>query len=279
MTADDARRGSLRATMSKLVASTPSRLASRFSIVPITHRAYWRWRLALGSRDKAATVSGTTARFVVSTWSERKRLRDFGGEQFVLEQLLEDLTGSETVWDVGACVGTYACFAAQRLPEGHVVAFEPEPMNRSRLRENLYMNAEMSRWDVSEAALFDFDGEATLTSEFVEVGGGHHHISVGGNGLTVRMRRGDTLIAEGVPVPDILKMDVQGAELQVLHGMGESLENVHTIYAELHTEKTGRYRTTTSAVEAFLRDEGYTVDYLGEPTSGRPGVYFIKAQR
>lgn len=302
MTADDSGAASVRASLSGALANAPARLASRFSIVGTTHRAYWRWRLALGPPHGTATVGGTTARFVVSTWSERKRVRDFGGEQFVLARLLEDLTGSETVWDVGACVGTYACFAVQRLPLGRVVAFEPETTNRARLRENLRLNATADRWTVSAAALADHDGTATLASEFVEAGGGHHHLvddgvtGDGGSatddedvaaeydataavGSAVTVRRGESLVAEGIPAPDVLKLDVQGAELQVLRGMGEALDDVDTIYAELHTEKTKWYGATAEAVETFLREAGYSIEHLGEPTARRGGVYFVRARR
>ncbi|QLG29563.1 FkbM family methyltransferase [Halorarum halophilum] len=223
-------------------------------------------------------VGDTTARFGVSTRSERRRVRRLGGERFVLEAFLEDLTGTETVWDVGACVGTYACFAAQKLPEGRVIAFEPEPTNRVRLRVNLRANAPPERWQIVPAALSDRDGTATLASEFVEPGGGHHYLSDGA-GRPVEARRGESIASRGYPSPDVLKLDVQGAELDALHGMGDALDGVDVIYAELHTRKSGRYGTTVEEVEEYLRKAGYSVEHLGEPTTGRPGVYFVRAYR
>jgi FkbM family methyltransferase len=254
-------------------------LTNRFDRLGAVHRAYWRMRLRVLAEDGSLRVRGSTSDFGVSTRSERRRVRNLGGERFVLESLLDDLTGTETFWDVGACVGTYACFAAQRLTEGRVVAFEPEPTNRRRLDSNLRANAPGDRWKLSSLALADFDGSGRLASEFVEPGGGHHHLSPSDDGVPVDVRRGETLCRRGMPAPDVMKIDVQGAELRVLRGMGDALSAPDTLYVEMHTEKTGRYGSTTADAEEFLADAGYSVERLGEPTNGRPGVYFVRASR
>lgn len=282
-TRPDDRQGRLSDVASKrALAGVASRLADRYDVLGTVHRAYWRARLAALVEDGTVQVGETTARFGVSTRSERRRVEHLGGERFVLEALLEGLSGDETVWDVGACVGTYACFAAQRLSDGHVVAFEPEPTNRRRLECNLRENAPASRWTALSTALSDYDGAASLASEFTEAGGGHHHLDAFDareDRTPVEVRRGASLCAAGVPAPDVLKVDVQGAELQVLRGMGAALDGVETMYVEMHREKTAWYGSTTDEVEAFLEDSGFTIERLGGPTNGRPGVYFLRADR
>lgn len=279
VTPDDSDGRAPLASVRRSLVAVASRLANRYGALGAVHRAYWRGRLTVLPEDGTVSVGGTTARFGVSTRSERRRVRHLGGERFVLEEFLDGLAGTETVWDVGACVGTYACFLAQRLPEGRIVAFEPEPTNVARLRANLRANAPADRWTVTAAALSDRDGMATLDSEFVEPGGGHHHLTEADGRVQVDVRRGESLVSEGTPAPDVLKLDVQGAELKVLRGMGGSLSTVDRIFAELHTEKAKRYGTTTDEVEGFLADAGYSVERLGEPTNGRPGVYFVRASR
>lgn len=278
-TPDDSDERAPLASVRRSLVAAASRLSNRYGALGAVHRAYWRGRLTVLPEDGTVSVGGTTARFGVSTRSERRRVRHLGGERFVLEELLDGLAGTETVWDVGACVGTYACFLAQRLPEGRIVAFEPEPTNVARLRANLRANAPADRWTVTAAALSDRDGMATLDSEFVEPGGGHHHLTEADGRVQVDVRRGESLVSEGTPAPDVLKLDVQGAELKVLRGMGGSLSAVDRIFAELHTEKAKRYGTTTDEVEAFLADAGYSVERLGGPTNGRPGAYFVRASR
>ncbi|MDS0295303.1 FkbM family methyltransferase [Halogeometricum luteum] len=282
-TRSDDRQGRLSDVTSKgALLGVASRLANRYDVLGTIHRAYWRARLAAFAEGGTVRVGGTTARFAVATRSERRRVRHLGGERFVLEMLLDELTGDETLWDVGACVGTYACLAAGRLADGHVVAFEPEPTNRRRLESNLRENAPASRWTALPTALSDYDGSTPLASEFTEAGGGHHRLAASdaaGGGTPVEVRRGAGLCAAGVPAPDVLKVDVQGAELQVLRGMGAVLDGVGTVYVEMHREKTAWYGSTTDEVEAFLADRGYATERLGEPTNGRPGVYFLRAHR
>lgn len=263
----------------RAVVRTLSRATNRYERLGDVHRAYWRGRLALRPEDGTVRVGGTTAEFGVSTRSERRRVRHLGGERPVLRAMLDGLTGAETVWDVGACVGTYACFVVRRLSGGSVVAFEPEPTNRRRLRENLTANAPGDRWEVSPVALSDTDGTGTLASEFVEAGGGHHHLTEADDGVPVELRRGESLLTSGTPAPDVLKVDVQGAELRVLRGMDDALSSVDDVYLELHPTKAERYGSSAAEVETFLREAGYSLDRLGEPTNGRPGVYFLHARR
>lgn len=263
-----------------------ARLVNGSDTLTAGYRTVSRWRFAILDEEETVSVRDRTARFGISTLPERSRVRRLGGERFVLEAFLDDLTGTETVWDVGACVGSYAAFAAQRLTDGRLVAFEPEPTNRNRLEANLRANAPDDRWTVSPVALSDRDGDATLASEIVVAGGGHHYLSdaeaVDGEGddeRRVETRRGESLVAEGTPAPDVMKIDVQGAELRVLRGMGDVLENVDTIYAELHAEKSGRYGSTAEETEAFLEAAGFSVEPLGDPTNERSGVYLVRARR
>lgn len=237
-------------------------------------------RIALSGGERKVRIGDVTVRFDLTTRSEYLRATNLGGERVMLESLVDEIRGAETVWDVGACVGTYTCFVAKALSTGHVVGFEPEPANRTRLRTNLARNAPKERWSVSPVALSGADGESVLMSEFVEAGGGHHHLSETGEGTRVETKRGDSLISEeSFSVPDILKIDVQGAEMSVLRGLGEFLEEVGTVYVEIHPEQCKRYGTTSDEIEAFLRNSGYSLMYLGTPATRRSGVYFCVARR
>jgi FkbM family methyltransferase len=262
------------------------RLAVRYEIPPWAGKIYWEIekaycmvRIAASGGELDAQIADTVVNFGLSTRGEYRRAKDLGGERAVIEALLAELSGTETVWDVGACVGTYTCFIASRLTTGCVVGFEPEEVNRSRLRMNLAHNASAERFQVSPVALSDENGTATLSSEFVEAGGGHHYLT-DETGPQIETKRGDTLVREkSLSAPDVVKIDVQGAELAVLRGLDGVLDGIRSIYLEVHPEKCGRYGATAEAVEAFLRDAGYSLMHLGEPTDRRSGVYFVHASR
>lgn len=261
------------------VVDAGSRALARSSMLAAAHGAVWKWRLALRDECVHARVGTTKARFDVSTRSELVRATELGGERHVLAALLDDLEGEEVVWDVGACVGTYACLVANALSSSRLVAFEPEPSNRDRLRGNLGLNAPRERWTVSPVALFDRDGHHTLVSEFEEVGAGHHFLGAAGDGPAVVTRRGDTLIDGGLPAPSVVKVDVQGAEGRVLDGMGDALDEVDVVYVEVHPGQCRRYDTTAGGVEATLRGRGFSLETLGGPSNRRTGVYYVRASR
>ena len=232
------------------------------------------------------TVAGETVEFPVTNWYELRRARGALDEEAVLESLLDDLDGDEVVWDIGATVGTYACFLARRLETGRVVAFEPSPANRRRLAENLRANAPAERWRVSPVALTDTDGPVGLVAasnnEADVPGMGHHHLAPD-RGRSVQGCRGASLVGDGYAAPDVLKIDVQGAELQVLRGLGEHLDGVDIAYVELHPSKGERYGTDAATVESFLRERGFSLQRLGTTSDGRADlgedVFHVRAVR
>lgn len=238
--------------------------------------------IALG-RHLESSIGGVDATFEVSTWPEYRRLRSLHGEGRILSALLSELDGSEVIWDVGANVGLYAAFLARSTTTGAVVGIEPEPRNALRLLENLALNAPPNRWLTVPLALTDWNGLGWLDSthsrtERTTIGNGHHFLADEG-WLQVACRRGDHLLDGGVPAPDVLKIDVQGAEYDVLQGLGESLSEVNLVYLEVHTEKSGRYGATPADVHMLLDDFGFELENLGLPDGNRSGVYFLKASR
>jgi len=273
------------------------RLLKRAGLDDAVRQGYFRLRAAPHGYRYRTRIGDASAEFEMATWIEYKRVKNLHGERAVLERLLDDLDEDGVFWDVGANVGIYSCLAADTAPAGAVVGFEPEPENRRRLRENLAASDPACEWTVSPIALWDRDATARLAAGFDEadrvVGAGHYYLDVGDDAedhrpqssgrdpavATVECRRAETLVEQGLPAPEVVKVDVQGAELQVLRGFGDALAGVETAYVELHTEKTGRYGTTAVEAEAFLREAGFALEEIGEPDGFRGGVYHVRATR
>jgi len=229
-------------------------------------------------------VGHITAEFRTDTWYEFKRARSFSGERRVLESFISNLADDDIVWDVGANIGIYTCFAAKKLSAGTAIGFEPVPVNRARLEENLRANAPKSSWQTTTDSLWNANETLSLAfdhpeSNRLDAGAGHHYLTDTDGWTSVECHRGDELVTEGMQVPDVMKIDVQGAELQVLSGMGDVLDGVREIYLEIHREKSGRYDTSADTIEALLREEGYELSYFGEPDMYRHGVYHVLAHR
>jgi FkbM family methyltransferase len=127
----------------------------------------------------------------------------------------------QAVFDIGAWEGVLALFFARAVgPEGAVVAFEPHPRHFRRLAENLALNG-FAHARALPLALGAYDGAAPFASDAVA---GRSRLVTAGAGATVPVARLDTLMAaERLPPPDFIKIDVEGAELDVLLGAGATL--------------------------------------------------------
>ncbi|WP_082837681.1 FkbM family methyltransferase [Haladaptatus sp. R4] len=255
--------------------SRPWKWCKRTGIAPALSTLYWHAKLAIHLWSTTVTIDGVTTEFATDSRTEYHRASSLVGEQAVIESLLQDVRESDVVYDIGANIGTHTCFVGKRLRSGRVVAFEPMPTNAVRLRHNLSANVPIDRWEVAEIALSDEDGIGSLAIRSLNYGEGKHSLSVDGE-LDIDVYRGETLVEEGrYPSPDILKIDVEGAELQVLRGFESILPDIRVVYAELHHELSQHYDTTTEEIEAYLRDHGFDVERLSE----RSDAYHIRATR
>lgn len=175
------------------------------------------------------TVSGQTATFAVANHKEWLRARSAMGETDVLRWVLEHIDAETTVWDVGAAVGTYATHAA--VAGADVVAFEPVQANAARTRQNARLNDVSDAITVHDCALGASARETSMVVIGDGPGEGVHRIAGHGT-VPVSVRRGDSI----TPSPDVLKVDVEGAEHAVLDGMEAHLSGVNAAVVEVHSQ-------------------------------------------
>jgi FkbM family methyltransferase len=168
-----------------------------------------------------------------------------------------------TVYDLGANVGFISMIAAHLVgPEGRVIAFEPLPANARQIKYNASLN-NFSHVMVREEAMSDKDGEALFqTTGFPTTGkleNGHFNKEKAGE-VMVRVRSLDAVITEAkLPSPDLIKMDVEGAETLVLRGASQTLMSARPVLLiELHG--------TNKPVALALERQNYTAHVLGSRT-------------
>jgi FkbM family methyltransferase len=160
-----------------------------------------------------------------------------------------------TVYDIGANVGFFSVIAARLTGEGgRVVAFDPLPSNVAAIRHNAQLNQFEPRIRVEEVAVGATDGAASFV-----VGATPGWGRLGDDGsLAVRVVGLDARIAAGeLPVPDVIKLDIEGGEVAALAGLAATLhEHGPVVLVELHD--------THDAVRAALEAEGYAIEVLDE---------------
>jgi FkbM family methyltransferase len=122
-----------------------------------------------------------------------------------------DFDKPPAVLDVGANIGAFTIWAAQRWPGARVTAYEPHPDNAKVWRENCADLVSAGRASLVEAAVTDYDGQAELHD-------GRNNC--GEASLVFRFqtpsRHVRTIAGRNLPRCDVLKIDTEGSERMVL---------------------------------------------------------------
>jgi FkbM family methyltransferase len=158
------------------------------------------------------------------------------------------LAADAIVADVGANIGIVSALLSGLCPKGHVYAFEPVAENYAHLAANVAANA-LENVTVQQVALFDIDGEIEVEYDPGYPGGSH----VGEGGTAVPALRFDTWAHhQSLDRLDLVKIDVEGAELAVLDGAAETLRRFRPIVViECNPVTLARFGGTSYA--ALLR--------------------------
>jgi FkbM family methyltransferase len=184
-------------------------------------------------------------------------------------KIIDHVRPGMVCWDVGANVGFYTLLFAELVGgRGRTFAFEPFPRNVELLQRHVEMN-NYQNVRIFACALGDFDGETGFDPG---LGTSMGHITAGGP-LRVSCSRADTLLAAGeVEAPDVIKIDVEGAEEDVLRGASRALERHPAIFLATHGERVHR------ACLDLLMAAGYEVRALdGGPPEGTHDVLAVAA--
>jgi FkbM family methyltransferase len=144
--------------------------------------------------------------------------------------LVLNLMKPSVFWDVGADVGYYSWLVRQHPSIRQVVLFEPDPTNFQLITNTISKNG-LSECYPMNLALTDRNGEAPfLVDRASGAAGSLRSVSNADNPLclqhqyrmsetiSIRTATIDSLISEGLPLPELIKIDVEGAEHLVLTG-------------------------------------------------------------
>jgi FkbM family methyltransferase len=170
-------------------------------------------------------------------------------------------------WDIGAHIGFFTILASQAVgSSGRVHAFEPMPRNRGRLEKTIQLN-DAANVTVHDVAVSGSDGQALL----------HAHATTAmwtlvaergeTDGVNVVCRTIDSL-ANDLGDPAVIKVDVEGAELEVLRGGLATIQrSAPTLVVEFAVpELVGQAR---DLLPAYRFQQLSDLDWLLLPAEGR----------
>ena len=172
--------------------------------------------------------------------------------------VVEQTANSEYILDLGSNVGLATRYFASSFPKARICSIEPDPDNFTLLERNVSTllasghcralrvaawsrNQVLNLSHVPEGSAFD---SVTVTDSSAST-----PRSVEGLTITEILRR------VGFPRIDILKMDIEGAESEILRGDVEWLERTRSIAVEFH----GNSRSE-SRFDALMSEHGFKID-------------------
>jgi FkbM family methyltransferase len=171
-------------------------------------------------------------------------------EPEVQEAIRTYLKPGDCFFDVGAHVGLYSLIASRVVGiDGCVVAFEPDPRNVQLLREHVIRNG-LSNVSIEEAAVWRSDGEVLfLRGGSTPMGKSSRRGAViepgaapeSGDTISIQAVSLDRYAADGYS-PSLVKVDVEGAECEVLKGAEKLLAKVKpALICEVHHEAAATF--------------------------------------
>jgi FkbM family methyltransferase len=188
-------------------------------------------------------------------------------ETAVQEAMIRHLGPGGVFYDIGANIGFFALLGAHfaGLSQGRVYAFEAAPDNAEAIGVNARLNG-IGNVVVIDKAVSARTGQARLQvvddqswSKLEEYGSHPNTEQV----LTVETVAVDDLVERGeIPPPTVVKIDVEGAEIAVLEGMRQTIDDHRpAIICELHD--------THQAFCDLMDEHGYRVINLEGTTPVR----------
>lgn len=228
-------------------------------------------------------ILGQSLLLGIEAQREIRRAYSISHEAPLLEKMFAFISGRDVVYDVGANIGLIS-FLLAKHPSGSGCifhSFEPEPRNYRELCRNIELNGLAGRVTPHQLALGTGEGEVEL---FVRGGAGEGRHSIAtSKGSTGSIKVAITTMAAfagscGQP-PDVVKIDVEGAEGQVLAGMDGLLKShpPRELFMEIHPKGEGDRMPGGETIQDWLVKRGYTLAWEQQRRSGQHRHYHRNA--
>ncbi len=200
----------------------------------------------------------------VHTKGEEFRLRACHKEPFTIDWMHGRIAAGDVLYDIGANIGAYSLVAAMKPGGGaRVFAFEASYASVASLAANIALNKLDAQITPMSVALSDVTAMNVFSLRDLEPGSARHVLGYDPpeDGPTlyqqpVMMFRLDDLIERfALPLPNHIKMDVDGGELAVLEGASRTIASpeLQTMLVEVST-------SLSSAVSEVLERHGLRLD-------------------
>ncbi len=262
----------------------PPRATAQAARLPIGQRCghyiqYFINKLTGADTNLQVELAGQSVSLSVTARREIRRAHAVHHELDFIERMCGALKPGDVVYDIGANIGVITVLLAKQDDgsAGKIYSFEPEPRNFKQLNGNVVINDLQQRVSTHCVALGAVEGEAALHIRG-DAGEGRHSISEAKgatDSITVPLMTGSGFAADADNAPDLVKIDVEGAEGQVLAGMTELLQSnpPRDIFLEIHSKGEGDKMPDGRTIHQWFLDNDYQMVWNVERRSGEHRQY------
>ena len=191
--------------------------------------------------SEALPCHGPLQGFKMSTDWARYRGYIYGNwEPVATQAILSHAKRGMCAFDIGAHLGYYSLLLAKCVgPVGRVVSFEASPVNFSTLQRNISIN-NLDNVELINLAVYSKSGMIGMSVSPTDTASGDWSISrrVNGDSIQVETISLDQFCEVNQVLPDFLKIDVEGAEHDVLMGGRETIGRSQP----MHVDRTSPLR-------------------------------------
>lgn len=191
---------------------------------------------------------------------------DSGGntERQTLETLCSMIDPGKVFYDIGAHGGLFSLTVKHFEPKAIVHAFEP-------LDEELRLNLKINeiQFPVHTVALGDKPDKLYMTTQKRS----SNHITESNGAQTAEVsvvRLDDYIVANSIPAPDLIKLDIEGFEYKALKGAKNILSNSKPIIVTEINECIFRYENDLTEFFSYMDENGYELFYCDGPLIRHP---------
>jgi len=184
-----------------------------------------------------------------------------------------------TVIDIGANKGQFALLALELFPEAHVHSFEPLPAPRAKLRTALGTPAALTVHEVAlgperaelEMHIAARDDSSSLRPITALQSGLFHGTEEVATQTVPVLPLDEALPVDTLAAPVLMKLDVQGYELDALMGARDVLGITDWVYVECSFVELYGGQALFTEIVLFLADQGFVVQGVYNTVYGPEG--------
>lgn len=154
--------------------------------------------------------------------------------------LIQHLEECRTIIDLGANIGVATLYFAEKFPHARIFSVEPESSNFAMLRRNAHKLERKGRCVLLQAAVWSEDSKLGA----LDPGAGHNAFVFGekSDGEVRGLSMMSILERSGFETVDLLKVDIEGAEVELFRGRLDWLPRVRVLAVEFHGDARKKSR-------------------------------------